>query len=661
MINLFCIAVHSSVKSLREPAIFLYCEQLLFSGKLGNNLNSFLHGFNAEKSSLFPKSSNKDLEKVYEPPTFHQGNQSSLIEITILDLENSRRNSAPSNDNHHGRHASFYESNFNNQGSWTNMKNTGRLAVQKLPCESGRNPIAVQALPCFASVHLGKRCESSIGKSELDGGSKLMPDNHSLNIRSSNDVYLNSKPPSCSSEFAVSQNVQTTDGTENHGYSVGGLNWLREKSVHNVKENNGHGSLTRVEPVSLEAYSAGICDVEPKKVETSDCLSKRLPGFHDHNKSYLFGHHSSPSSSLHKTWQNPIQDVKSSGKDSVIDLNLACDLASETEIELTADEHVGENGVNRKHSSFGCLIDLNSSINEAGFTQKSSLVAEIDLDAPASPENKESSPPRGESDENQAETPVLLLGQEGADQQDELVKIAAEALISISSFKSSTSLQKPSFERLEVSSVDSLHWFAGVVSSVASNPESEFGLVLADKNNFEELFPDEMDYFEAMTLKLTEAKLEECCYKTNVSKQEETGTSSSPSQQRKGRTRRGGRQRKDFQREILPSLASLSRYEVTEDLQTIGGLMEAAGTHWESGSTRNAARNGYSRARKRSSVAASSGVGCSVESLKQLSSSYSKVGKEERSVICWGQVTRRRRGQRCPVRVGNQQLILSQV
>lgn len=609
------------------------------AGKLGSNLNSFLQGFDVEKSSLFPKLSNKDLEQLYRSPTFHQGNQSSSIERPVYDLESSRRNSTPLSDSHFGSHASFHGSTSNDHSSWTNMTNSGQspVAVQILPCEYGRNPIAVQALPCFnAAVQLGNSYKLAIGKPELGGSSNLLANNHGMNFPSSNDVNLNSKPPSCSSEFAISLGVQTTNGAEKHENSAGGLTWLREKPLHNGKGDNGHGNLTRVEPVSSEAYSAGIRDVEPKKVDN-----------------------------LNKTCQNPTKDVKSKGRDSVIDLNLVCDLESETEIELTADKCVVDTGVKGKHLGFGCLIDLNSSINEAEFTQKPSLTAEIDLDAPASPENKESSPPRGESDGNQAETPVLLSGQDDADQQDELVKIAADAIVTMSSSKMLSSLKKTTFKHLEVSLPDSLHWFADIVSSEASNPVSELGQVSTGKNyhnDCEELLPDGMDYFEAMTLNLTETKLEECCYKSNASKEEETGTSSSPSQPRKGRTRRGGRQRKDFQTEILPSLASLSRYEVTEDLQTIGGLMEAAGAHWETGSTRYAARNGYSRGRKRSSVAVSSGVGCSVESmLKQLSSSDVKAGKEERSVICWGKVTRRRRGQRCPVRVGNQQLILSQV
>ena len=633
-----------------------------FSGKFGSNLNPFNQGSNADKLSSFSESLHKNLKQVHEPPTFHQGYQTLFTERTISDLEHSERISAPSNDSHDGSRDAFSGSTFKNHGPWTNMTNSeSSFLTSRKVCDSGRYPIAVQALPCFnTSLPFDKRSKSSVGRPELAGDSKLVSDNHGLienkgliNIQSSKDINLNSRPLSFPSDFVVSKGVQATQGVERGEFSAGGFAWLG-------KDNSGRGNPARVESLSLEAYSAGKHAVERKKVEANDSLSKIIPGSHDSNGSYISGHNCSSSSNPSKSCRNP-SDVN--GKDTVLDLNLACDSVPESEIELTADDRVVEKGVGRKHVGFGCLIDLNSSINEAEISQELSHTAEIDLDAPASPENKECSPPRGESDENQVETPLLLSGQEDADLPDKLSRIAAEAIVSISSSRSQSSVQETTRKHLEASSHDLLHWFAGIVSSVLTDPANEFGSSLTTKNidNCEELLPDGVDYFEAMTLKLTETKVEEYCCKSNFSKEEETGASSSPSQLRKGRTRRG-RQRKDFQREILPSLASLSRYEVTEDLQTIGGLMEAAGTHWEIGSMRYAARNGYLRGRKRSSVSASNAaVGCSVESLLKQLNSNNAVGKEERNIVCWGKVTRRRRGQRCPVKVSNPPSILSQV
>ncbi|KAL0420958.1 UNVERIFIED_CONTAM: hypothetical protein Slati_3118700 [Sesamum latifolium] len=101
-----------------------------------------------------------------------------------------------------------------------------------------------------------------------------------------------------------------------------------------------------------------------------------------------------------------------------------------------------------------------------------------------------------------------------------------------------------------------------------------------------------------MTLQLQETKEEDYMptpFVPEVQKVEDTGANTLPTRSRRGQSRRG-RQRRDFQRDILPGLASLSRHEVTEDLQTFGGLMRATGHHWTSGLTRrNGSRNGGAR------------------------------------------------------------------
>ena len=70
--------------------------------------------------------------------------------------------------------------------------------------------------------------------------------------------------------------------------------------------------------------------------------------------------------------------------------------------------------------------------------------------------------------------------------------------------------------------------------------------------------------------------------------------------QRRGGGRRGRQQRKDFQRDVLPSLSSLSRYEITEDIHTIEELFKAAGSTWQSNfSQRGGGKNGRGRRRLR--------------------------------------------------------------
>lgn len=665
---------------------------------------------------MLSKSSHEDLEQAHASPTLHQSNQNSC--------KSSKKTFGPQNDGHSEDRGASYACNSNEH---VPVPRSSSLVNSRKRHGFERTPIAVQALPCFAnSVPLGKRTKSLVGRPgfsgdmlyhkknsecspKLDGATNLnsfcsnvsqpdsrvseadprsisfpdlcridddifVTDDHvlinfhknSAKAKTSKDINLNFMPPGCSSDVAVSQRIQKTHGVKRHEDSVGGLPWLKAKLVCNGEANKGCEGSTQVESVVSQAYSACIHDAEQKKGGASDSSCKRIIGTPNSNKPYiLLRGHCSSSGPPFKTLQNPFEDVKNKEKDAVLDLNMAFNSLCESEIELTADDDVTENGLNGKLVGFGGKlvgfgdhIDLNSSINENEFSH--CRTTEIDLEAPVSPENKECSPPRGESDENQVETPFLCSGQEDADVQDELARIAAESIISISS-SGFQNCNIPEVCKLSEASNDSLDWFAGIVSSIVGDPENELRVILdaKDDGRHEELLPDGMDYFEAMTLKLTETKVEEYCCRSNIPIKEAITTSAPPNQLRKGRTRRG-RQRKDFQSEILPSLASLSRFEVTEDLQTIGGLMEAAGTHFETGSLRYVARNGCARGRKRSSAPTSSGLDGTAGSLqKQLISSNTKVGNEERSLICWGKVTRRRRGQR--YRVGNPQLILSQV
>ncbi|KAF8077053.1 hypothetical protein N665_1064s0001, partial [Sinapis alba] len=117
---------------------------------------------------------------------------------------------------------------------------------------------------------------------------------------------------------------------------------------------------------------------------------------------------------------------------------------------------------------------------------------------------------------------------------------------------------------------------------------------------------------------------------------------------RRGQARRG-RPRRDFQRDVLPGLTSLSRVEVTEDLQMFEGIMKATGYNWNSGVARRSSnRGGSSRGRKRLVSNVNRALVCS--SLEQPidNSNVQMVGLEDRSLTGWGNATRRPRRQRCP-------------
>ncbi|KAE9601931.1 hypothetical protein Lalb_Chr13g0303011 [Lupinus albus] len=288
--------------------------------------------------------------------------------------------------------------------------------------------------------------------------------------------------------------------------------------------------------------------------------------------------------------------------------------------QMPADEQ-------NKHESVAGLIDLNLCMIE-----EENMPVDVDFKAHVSPESKECSPPRGESDENQLEMLVQLAEQEDREFQEEQVRIAAESLVSISRLVAHNNLQITTCSSSESFVSSPLQWFADIVSATVNHPMEDFS---GKANDLEKFLLSGMDYFEFMTLNLTETKVSDCFCKSDGQTEQVSG-STSPTQLKKGRTNRG-RWRKDFQKEILPSLASLSWYEVTEDLQTIGGLVASSTTHSETGSLRSAGKNALARGRKRSCASTSNNT------------NSTELSIEKMGLINWGKTCKKRRGQRVPI------------
>ncbi|XP_059655759.1 uncharacterized protein LOC132302810 isoform X2 [Cornus florida] len=345
-----------------------------------------------------------------------------------------------------------------------------------------------------------------------------------------------------------------------------------------------------------------------------------------------------------------------------IDINVAFDLLiPETSKQSSAEILVEDKEMGTKVSIFRNHIDLNlsASVDEvflapsvANTSANVKLALEIDLEAPVVPEIEEDFL-HGE-EQKQPETPLRSPQHKAENPEHEIVRIAAEAIVSISSSAHQNHTEDTACHPSEASLADSLLWFVDVVSSCADDLENILGSESRGKNGGEneQSSSNEIDDFEAMTLKLTEIKEEEYMPMPLVPETREvegTGVTSVTSRSQKGQARRG-RQRRDFQRDILPGLASLSRHEVTEDLQTFGGLMRATGHPWHSGSTRRSCtRNGGGRGRRRSLVdstpAVAAGTICT-PLMQQLNNI--EVGLEDRSLTGWGKTTRRPRRQRCP-------------
>ncbi|KAF8087352.1 hypothetical protein N665_0588s0021 [Sinapis alba] len=235
----------------------------------------------------------------------------------------------------------------------------------------------------------------------------------------------------------------------------------------------------------------------------------------------------------------------------------------------------------------------------------------------------------------------------------EFEKTAAETIVAISSACLDRELEAVASSP---ETVVILHWFAETVDTHRENLDQK--LASLSRNQARSI--EEIDYFESMTLQLPEITEEEYMPEPLVPedlKLEETSgaaatvvTSQRP---RRGNARKG-KQRRDFQRDILPGLLSLSKHEVTEDIQMFDGFMRATGSSWTpTGLTR---KKTGARGRPRRVITNPEPVvyypvqaPCpSVQQHNQSNNGEIEMGFEDGSFGGWGKMTRRPRRQRCP-------------
>ncbi|XP_024978328.1 uncharacterized protein LOC112515654 [Cynara cardunculus var. scolymus] len=306
----------------------------------------------------------------------------------------------------------------------------------------------------------------------------------------------------------------------------------------------------------------------------------------------------------------------------IIDLQNSEDLVTkETDYDPKVEDNGGKNCISD--------IDLNLSLDEEDAPFLGSVVKiatmEIDLEAPAVLESETNSP------EMDSENGSM-------DDHFELDKAAAEAIVSISSSKVRDSCHPP-----QEPSAATLMWFAVVITSDGFKKSS----IKMDQ----ESIPEGMDDFEFMTLKLRDSDESYENYKPTIveeekEKEEETGSFSKRTP-RKGQGRRG-RQRKDFQKDILPNIITLSRREVTEDLQTFEEAFSSIGVSWQSSLSKRkaAARNGRSR-RQLMAVDTSSKLPPPPPGAVVVEQTVCREVALEKSLGGWGRRTRRLPRQRC--------------
>lgn len=230
---------------------------------------------------------------------------------------------------------------------------------------------------------------------------------------------------------------------------------------------------------------------------------------------------------------------------------------------------------------------------------------------------------------------------------EELQKTAAEAIVSISS---STLNVAPPESSLEDVGSDHLSWFAELACVYEWDDWNNASELTVDGVVTEDMIPEGIDYFEFMTLRLKDTKednynhIHSLQITENVNElDEETIVPEQSRRPRRGQARKG-RQRKDFQRDILPALTTLSKHEVVEDFQTLEELFKSSGCDWKSSLTRKAAGKS-SRRKKSSNLGVSTPPGetdaiCYSQGQQPVSNS-TEGQVEEKTLSGWGKRTRR--------------------
>ncbi|CAF2258745.1 unnamed protein product [Brassica napus] len=317
----------------------------------------------------------------------------------------------------------------------------------------------------------------------------------------------------------------------------------------------------------------------------------------------------------------------------MLDINEPCEPLSDE------DQQTEQQTETKVSVSSKCQFDLNMSVSEEEEDESwsapptssklSSKRPLIDLETVPESDAEE------DGEKPSEETPKTI------EKPPEFEKTAAETIVAISSEVVASS---------EAPETVILHWFAETVDTHKENLDQN--LASFSRNQARSI--EEIDYFESMTLQLPEITKEEYTPTPLVPediKLEETSvvTSQRP---RRGNARKG-KQRRDFQRDILPGLLSLSKHEVTEDIQLFDGFMRAAtGSSWTpTGLTR---KKTGARGRPRRVITNPEPVvyypvqapPCPTSVQQHVGNNNGEI--EDGSFGGWGKMTRRPRRQRCP-------------
>ncbi|KAK8508084.1 hypothetical protein V6N13_055538 [Hibiscus sabdariffa] len=534
---------------------------------------------------------------------------------------------------------------------------------------------------------------STVGKGVFEqfsthGSTKPYNCSNDAGMKSTSDVNLNVVLSNSSSNELVSLRGTQIDGGRKHEDHLLGLPWLRAKPASKNEAiragmdlNVGELSFSQSSPqqstkrdeignVFSQIFTQNLKSIsssnnaDATRSGVSECLrDKKILGIPIFEKPYV-SKNESTFTSRHVSAPQPSEgEAENKQRNRLLDINLPCDVTVlDASQDIVAENSSLEKKADKKLSSFRPQIDLNSCADEdeASFipnvpsTSMRMTGGIIDLEAPLVPEPEDAI--HGEELSAKADE-LTFESAQSRDEclQHEVMKSAAEAIVAISSSIQYIHLDDANCNSSETSATDPLNWFIETISSFGEDLECKLEALSRDKDGGrEESSLEEIDYFESMILELAETKEEDYMPKPlvpEIFEVEETGTTSLlTTRTRKGQRRRG-RQRRDFQRDILPGLVSLSRHEVTQDLQTFGGIMRATGHSWQSGLTRrNSNRGACGRGKRRSLTSSPPPAAAAATTCAPLMQQLNNIesGLEDRSLTGWGKTTRRPRRQRCP-------------
>ncbi|KAG8098238.1 hypothetical protein GUJ93_ZPchr0013g34533 [Zizania palustris] len=231
-------------------------------------------------------------------------------------------------------------------------------------------------------------------------------------------------------------------------------------------------------------------------------------------------------------------------------------------------------------------------------------------------------------------------GELGATQEadDTSTRTVAESIVAMS-------MHVPTISE---TSNDMLQWFAELaVSSTVYHVEQAEA---QDRINYSS--DDDLDSFESLTLKLEETKIDEYWSRPQapaIPDDEQLGLTVNLLTKPKRGPQRRRRQKRDFQKDILPGLTSLARPEIIEDIQLLEGLVQASGGSWKLSVTRRGRYRGRPRGRKpRKNLSETIEEQEEVMVSPPAKPDVADIEASDRGVIGWGRTTRRCRRPRCP-------------